>query len=92
MGVYVPKREPNYEELRKRRALLTVEIEEAVRTGSVPNISGELEAFEIARAGDWEVDALMNQMAMQDASTPERRSFLTPQFKVLPTQSTSPTS
>jgi Sugar (and other) transporter len=80
-GVYVPKREPNYTELQKRRALSTVEIEEAVRTGSVPNISGELEAFEIARAGGWEVDALINQMEIQDESTPEKRGFLAPQIK-----------
>lgn len=46
----------------ERRGMSSNEIDSAVRSGSVPHISGEREAIEIAKAGGWEIDALMTEM------------------------------
>ena len=79
-GVFVEKRELDYDGFQKRRQMSTVEVEEAVRSGSVPNISGELEAFEIAKAGGWEVDALINQMEMELTQSGRKGSRFFPEL------------
>lgn len=38
------------------------EIQSAVRSGSVPKVSGKQEAFDIAAKGGWEADALCEQL------------------------------
>ena len=74
-GVWLEKQEPDYSALEKRRGLSVAEIEENVRTGSVPVINGELEAFEIAKSGGWEVDALMAQMEMKVAAENKKKGL-----------------
>lgn len=51
-----------------RRRMSRQDIDEAVRTGSVPTISGEAEALAIAKEGGWEVDALITQMEAELAA------------------------
>ncbi|MCJ1310863.1 hypothetical protein MMC25_004531 [Agyrium rufum] len=74
-GVWLEKEAPDYEAMDKRREMSIVEIQEAVRNGSVPKITGELEAFEIAKAGGWEIDALMSQMEMELAQSGHKNSM-----------------
>ena len=74
-GVWLEKREPDYNAIEKRRQLSTVEIEERVREGSVPQVSGGLEALEIAKEGGWEIDAFITQMEMEDKQTPKTRKW-----------------
>ncbi|KAI9688966.1 MAG: hypothetical protein M1822_000703 [Bathelium mastoideum] len=53
----------------ERREMSPNEIKDAVRTGSVPHVSGVREAVAIAHSGGWEADALItdleNQLAEQ---------------------------
>ncbi|KAK7700771.1 fructose symporter [Botryosphaeria dothidea] len=51
-AAHVEKHAPNNQEL----------IEEAVRTGSVPQVKSEKDAIAIAKNGSWEVDALIRQL------------------------------
>ena len=58
------------------RKMSKTEIEDAVRSGSVPTIKGgEKEALEIAKAGGWEVDALMVEMENELQRNPKKKSM-----------------
>src|SRR6201999_1140229 len=46
----------------KERRPTIAEIQERVREGSVPQVKGEFEALQIAKAGGWEVEALILEM------------------------------
>lgn len=59
-----------------RRKMSQSEIQTAVRSGSVPKISGgEREAIAIAQQGGWEVDALMAQLEAEDAANPAKKGM-----------------
>ena len=49
----------------QRRRMSAVEIEDAVRSGSVPKVSTKDEALDIARAGGWEADALVESLEQE---------------------------
>jgi hypothetical protein len=46
----------------KERRPTLAEIQERVREGSVPQVKGEFEALQIAKAGGWEIEALIVEM------------------------------
>ena len=48
-----------------RRKMSHAEIEDAVRSGSIPHVSGVREAVEIAHSGGWEADALITDLERQ---------------------------
>lgn len=64
----------------ERRRMSAAEIQDAVRSGSVPKIN-EGEAKEIAKHGGWEVDALINSLKSEDEQTPRRKGMFDIQFK-----------
>ncbi|KAH9825712.1 Inositol transporter 1 [Teratosphaeria destructans] len=49
----------------ERRNMSHAEIQDAVRSGSVPHIHDRKEALEIAQAGGWEADALIENLEKQ---------------------------
>ncbi|RMZ92208.1 hypothetical protein DV736_g514, partial [Chaetothyriales sp. CBS 134916] len=57
------------------------EIEEAVRTNSVPVVRGEAEALQIAREGGWEIEALMVQMEEELKATGYKKGWFDIEFK-----------
>jgi sugar porter (SP) family MFS transporter len=63
-----------------RRPTIT-EIEDRVREGSVPQVKGEFEALQIAKAGGWEIDALMVEMEEKVKAQGDKKSFFDVQFK-----------
>lgn len=46
----------------ERRRMSAAEIQDALRSGSVPNVHSKKEAMEIAHAGGWEADALIESL------------------------------
>jgi len=59
-----------------RRKMNEADIQTAVRSGSVPNISGgEREAIAIAQHGGWEIDALITEMETEDANNPKKKGI-----------------
>lgn len=65
----------------ERRMMSNQAIDDAVRSGSVPQIKGEREAIEIAKEGGWEVDALIQQMENELAANPTKEGMLDISFK-----------
>ena len=57
------------------------EIQDAVRSGSVPQVHSEKEAIEIAKKGGFEVDALIIQLEEEMAAEGEQRGFFHISFK-----------
>ena len=49
----------------ERRKMSQAQIEDAVRSGSVPHVSGVREAVKIAHSGGWEADALITDFEAQ---------------------------
>ena len=64
----------------QRRRMSADEVDHAVRSGSVPRISGEREAISIAKQGGWEVDALIRSMEQEDQNTPYKRGVFDVSF------------
>lgn len=52
-----------------RRNMSKSEMEDAIRSGSVPHVGGTSEAVDIAKDGGWEVDALMTEMQKEVDAT-----------------------
>jgi len=52
----------NYRAGNQERRPTITEIQDRVRQGSVPEVKGEFEALAVAKAGGWEIDALMIEM------------------------------
>ena len=69
---------PSYEE---RRNMSTSEIQQAIRSGSVPTIRSRSEAIAVARAGGWEADALCESLEKQLEERGDRRGWLDLEFK-----------
>jgi MFS family permease len=67
-----------YEE---RRNMSIVEIQEAVRSGSVPHIASKKEALDIAQAGGWEADALIENLEKQVQDEGAKKSIFDLEFK-----------
>lgn len=66
----------------ERRNMSEAEIKDAVRSGSVPAIHSQQEAFNIAKVGGWEADALVGQLEEQIRQEGgEKRSFFHLEFK-----------
>lgn len=66
-----------YEE---RRRMSAVEVQDAIRSGSVPAIHGRQEALDIARAGGWEADALIESLEKERLEQGEKRSVFDLEF------------
>ena len=66
----------------ERRKLSTVEIQDAVRSGSVPTVRNRSEAIAIAAAGGWEADALCEQLQKEvDDNGGEKKGMFDLNFK-----------
>ena len=65
----------------KTRKMSTIEIEERVRQGSVPEVNGEAEALAIARKGGWEIEALIQQMEAERIEENAKQGFFDLNFK-----------
>jgi len=46
----------------ERRNMSQVEIEDAIRSGSVPHVTSKREALDVAHAGGWEADAVIDKL------------------------------
>lgn len=58
-----------------RRNMSISEKQDAIRTGSVPSITNKAEAFNVAKAGGWEVDALITDMERQLAERGDQKGM-----------------
>lgn len=69
--------------LEQGRKMSRVEVEDAIRSGSltVPKIQNEKEAIEIAKHGGWEIDALMTQMEDERIAEGAKRTVFDLEFK-----------
>jgi len=65
----------------QRRNMSVSEIQSAIRSGSVPTIHSRKEALDIAKAGGWEADALIEDMEKQLAERGDKKGFLDLEFK-----------
>nr|POE59180.1 arabinose-proton symporter [Quercus suber] len=65
----------------ERRNMSTSEVESAIRSGSVPQITSTKEALDIAHAGGWEADALIENLEKEDAASGHKHGMLDIQFK-----------
>ncbi|KAK5115095.1 hypothetical protein LTR62_001792 [Meristemomyces frigidus] len=65
----------------QRRNMSVTEIQDAIRSGSVPTIHSRKEALDIAKAGGWEADALIESMEKQLAERGDKKGFLDLEFK-----------
>jgi len=65
----------------KQRRPTIVEIQERIRDGSVPEVRGEFEALQIAKAGGWEIEALMVEMEQQLKAQGDKKGILEVQFR-----------
>lgn len=66
-----------YEE---RRRMPAAEIQEAVRSGSVPSVLSKKEALDIAHAGGWEADALIEQLEQEIRDSGKKKGLLDLEF------------
>ena len=59
----------------QRRKMSTAEVEGAIRSGSVPQVRTQKEAIEIAHAGGWEADALIESLEKEIRDQGEKRGI-----------------
>lgn len=64
-----------------RRNMSMSEKEDAIRTGSVPHIKDTSEAVDVAKAGGWEVDALMTEMEAELVAKNVKKGIFDIEFK-----------
>jgi hypothetical protein len=57
-----------------------VDIQNAIRTGSVPKIKNEKKAIGIAKQAGWEIDALMTEMENELAANPRKKTMFDIEF------------
>ena len=67
--------------LEKRRRMSKEEVDDAIKTGAVPSISGRDEALEISKEGGWEIEALITQMENEIAAEGHKKGFFELSFK-----------
>lgn len=65
----------------ERRRMSAAEIQDAVRSGSVPNVHTKKEAFDIAEAGGWEADALIESLEQEIRDAGDKKGILDLTFK-----------
>jgi len=65
----------------ERRKMSAADIQDAVRSGSVPNVRSREEAIKIAAQGGWEADALIESLERADAQSERKKSFFDLEFK-----------
>lgn len=65
----------------ERRNMSITEKEDAIRSGSVPHVKSTTEAVEVAKAGGWEVDALITQMEAEVAARGYKKGKFDLEFK-----------
>ncbi|KAF2668167.1 hypothetical protein BT63DRAFT_373921 [Microthyrium microscopicum] len=58
-----------------------VQIQERVHEGLVPEVKGEFEALQVAKAGGWEIDALILEMEEREKAAGYKRNFFEINFK-----------
>lgn len=64
-----------------RRNMSVSEIQDAVRSGSVPHIQNRQEALEIAKEGGWEADALIENLERQVQDEGAKKGIFDLEFK-----------
>jgi hypothetical protein len=67
--------------MEKERRPTIAEIHERVREGSVPQVKGEFEALQIAKAGGWEIEALIVEMEEKLQAEGDKRGILDIHYK-----------
>ncbi|KAK3671493.1 fructose symporter [Recurvomyces mirabilis] len=65
----------------QRRNMSVSEIHSAIRSGSVPTIRSRKEALEVAKAGGWEADALVDSMEKQLAERGDKKGIFDLEFQ-----------
>ena len=65
----------------QRRRMSAVEVQDAVRSGSVPEVHSQNEAFAIAKAGGWEADALIESLEQELQAQGDKKGFFDLEFK-----------
>jgi len=63
-----------------RRKMSAVEVQDAVRSGSVPSITSRKEAIDIAHAGGWEADALIESLEKELQARGDKKGWLDIEF------------
>ena len=67
--------------MEKERRPTIAEIHERVREGSVPQVKGEFEALQIAKAGGWEIEALIVEMEEKLQAEGDKRGIFDIHYK-----------
>ena len=65
----------------ERRRMSATEIQDAVRSGSVPTVRNRSEALAIARAGGWEADALCESLEKEVQDEGAKKGLFDIEFK-----------
>lgn len=64
-----------------RRNMSRAEMDDAIRSGSVPSMKNAAEAIDVAKAGGWEVDALITDMQRQVDEQGDDKGIFDIEFK-----------
>ncbi|KAK4548329.1 hypothetical protein LTR36_010199 [Oleoguttula mirabilis] len=64
----------------ERRRMSAADVQDAVRSGSVPNVHTKQEAFAIAKAGGWEADALIESLEQQIRDAGDKKGLFDLEF------------
>lgn len=64
----------------ERRQMDSDEISDAIRSGSVPKVGSKAEALDIAHAGGWEADALIEDLEKQLQARGDKKGFFDLEF------------
>ncbi|EME48967.1 hypothetical protein DOTSEDRAFT_40218 [Dothistroma septosporum NZE10] len=64
----------------ERRRMSAAQIQDAIRSGSFPKVKSQSEAIEIAHAGGWEADAVIEQMEKDLQARGDNKGFFHVEF------------
>ncbi|KAK5115376.1 hypothetical protein LTR85_009836 [Meristemomyces frigidus] len=64
----------------ERRRMSAGEIQDAIRSGSVPNVHTKKEAMEISKAGGWEADALIESLEQEIRDAGDKKGIFDLEF------------
>ncbi|EMC94422.1 hypothetical protein BAUCODRAFT_111295 [Baudoinia panamericana UAMH 10762] len=64
----------------ERRHMSAVEVQDAIRSGSVPSVRTRQEALDIAHAGGWEADALIESLEKERLEKGDSKSIFSLEF------------
>ena len=65
----------------ERREMSALDVQDAIRSGSVPTIRSKKEALDIAHAGGWEADALIENLEQELADRGDTKGVFDLEFK-----------